>query len=153
MSLRSALIARLKNDPTALRAEVLRTRRGRNEPDEPDNPFTRTGKMGIIQDAVEFRQQLAFFYNNTTRPEASGRRVGNPHGVFRANGKTYLLMWTLPGSTSGSGAIPGWRTFIVSQVRNPQIIRQTSVLTEGLQEFLPAPGYRRFRRGQFLFRV
>ena len=153
MSLRSALVKKLVRSGASLRARVLGQQRTTRRPDIAEDPFTRTGRVGIIQDAVEYRQQLAFFYSNSTDPRRSGRRVGNPHGVYKLNGKTYLLMWTLPGSASGSRRLPGWRTFLLNRVQKPQIIVNRASFGAGLQEFRIAPGYRRFRRGRYLFRV
>lgn len=154
MSLRSAVLARLKRDPVALRERVLRERRTQYQPDEPENPFRRTGRLGILQDAVEFRQQVAFFYTNKDEDNPkTGRRVGNPHGVFKRDGKTYLLMYAIPGSSSGSGRLPGWRTYLVSRIQNPQIIVRRAGFGEGYQQFRIAPGFGRFRRLRFIFRV
>jgi predicted DNA-binding transcriptional regulator YafY len=150
MSLRSALVSRLAKSAASLRARVLRQARPAPAA-RPEDVLTRTGRLGILEDAVEYRQRVAFFYDNATDPRRSGRRVGAPHGVYKYNGQTYLLMWTAPGSASGSGRLPGWRTFLLNRVQNPQIL--VSRGASGLREFPIAPGYRRFRRGRFLFKA
>ena len=153
MSLRSALVKKLVASPIALRAKVIREQQSRFIPDEPENPFRRTGKVGILTDAIEFRQRVSFMYTNKTEPQRSGRRIGNPHGIFKRGTKTYLLMYTAPGSASATGRLPSWRTFLLSRVSRPEIIENNITFGQGLQQFRIAPGYRRFRRGRFIVRV
>jgi hypothetical protein len=138
MSLRSALVKKLVTSPIALRARVIREQQSRFIPDEPENPFRRTGKVGILTDAIEFRQRVSFMYTNKTEPQRSGRRVG---------------MYTSPGSASATGRLPSWRTFLLSRVSRPEIIENKITFGQGLQQFRIAPGYRRFRLGRFIVRV
>ena len=149
MSLRRAVVNRLKRNPTSLRAEVIRQQRGAAP--TPD-PLTRTGNRGKLQDAIEFRQRVAFQYSNEDEPRRSGRRIGLPHGVFKRQGRTYLLLYAQPGSVSASGRLPGWRTYLLGRVSNVQILRQETP-TGKLREFTIAPGFARFRRLRFIFRV
>ncbi len=153
MSLRSAVVAGLVRSPISLRARVIREQRADVLPEEQENPFRRTGRLGILTDAIEFRQQVSFFYSNKTDPKRSGRRIGNPHGIFKRGATTYLLMYTAPGSASARGRLPSWRTFILSRISNPQIIKNEVTFGQGLQQFRIAPGYRRFRAGRFIVRV
>ena len=152
-AIRSVVVNQLKRSPIALRAEVIRQSRVGYQPEERQNPFRRTGRLGILQDAIEFRQQVQFQYSNEDEPRRTGRRVGNPHGIFSKNGRAYLLMYTLPGSTTGSGRLPGWRTFILNRIKKPQIMEQVTLPGQPLRQFPIAPGFARWRRTRFTFRV
>lgn len=153
MSLRSAVVARLVRSPVSLRARVIREQQTDLVPTEQENPFRRTGRTGILTDAIEFRQQVSFFYTNKTEPQRSGRRVGNPHAIIKRGATSYLLMYTAPGSASARGRLPSWRMFILSRISRPEIIKNEVTFGQGLQQFRIAPGYRRFRRGRFIVRV
>jgi len=133
------------------RAKILRARQVDAPSDPNENPFQRTGRTGILTDAIEYRQQVAFWYANE-ESSRTGRRVGNPHAIISIKGRQYLLMWTSTGSASNSRRLPGWRMFILNRIRNPQIIIKARI-RGNLQQFPIAPGYRRFRRGRFIARV
>ena len=135
----------------SLRAQVRR-QQSVNAPEDPnESPFKRTGRRGIILDAIEYRQEIAFWYSNVDGSQ-DGRRVGNPHALIAKNQRIYLLMWTSTRSSSESRGLPGWRFFILNRIRNPQIIIKAQI-RGSLQKFPIAPGYRRFRRGRFIARV
>ncbi len=152
--LRAAYAARgllSKYKGASLRASATRSRTGAVEVAGNESPFRWTGRTGILKDAIEFRQEVAFWYSNKTA-KLDGRRTGNPHALINRGGVTYLLMYTSPASSSRSRRLPGWRTFILNRIRNPQIVVQAQ-FAGNLRQFPIAPGYRRFRRGRFIARV
>jgi len=113
--------------------------------------FRRRGRLGIITDAVEHRQQLRFWYDNTTSDYA-GNRLGDPYGVYVRQGQTYLLMWVTPPTASATPQdVPGWRLFILSHVKNPRI--QVKMRGGKPVPFRVRRGVRRFREGRFTVRV
>jgi hypothetical protein len=154
IALRAGYAARgaLKAYQTASRRAALLRSRSTVAPLTPnENPFQRTGRKGILTDAIEYRQEVAFWYSNEDSTQ-DGRRRGNPHAIIKIKGRTYLLMWTLIGSASESRRLPGWRMFILQRIRNPQIIIKARIGAD-LQQFRIAPGYKRWRRGRFIARV
>lgn len=144
ISLRSAMKARAGLASLASRASSVQTERA--------DPFQRSGRTGILKDAIEFRQTVAFWYSNEDTPR-TGRRIGNPHAIVQRGRRRYLIMWTLPGSASATRRLPGWRTFILERIKSPKIEVNRVRIGGRLQRFTPAPGFSRFREGRFLARI
>ena len=144
MSLRSALAARSGLAALANRSARRQVERG--------DPFKRRGRIGVLTDAIEYRQTVSFWYSNEDSPR-TGRRIGNPHGIVQRGRRRYLVMWTLPGSASASRRLPGWRTFILERIRSPKIQVNRVRIGGRLQRFTVAPGFSRFREGRYLARI
>lgn len=117
---------------------------------EDDADFKpRTGRNGVILDALEYRQRMAFWYQN--EDGFTGRRVVEPHSLYRTNGGLFLLAWAITLSASEDRSeLPGWRLYRVSKIRNPQLIVRKR--GDDLLKFRVRP-YRQFRRGRHVQRV
>ena len=105
MSLRQRLLTaagRAYAQALARSTRVLGQARGavlRQRPEE--RLFRRRGRLGIITDAIENKQQLTFWYDNTT-DDFAGQRLGDPYGVYQRGGQTYLLCWVTPPTASAT---------------------------------------------------
>jgi hypothetical protein len=137
MSLRQRLLTaagRAYAQALARSTRVLGQARGavlRQRPEE--RLFRRRGRLGIITDAIENKQQLTFWYDNTT-DDFAGQRLGDPYGVYTPQ------------------EVPGWRLFIMSRIRNPRI--EVNLDRSGKPKpFRVRRGYRRFREGRFTIKV
>jgi|32_taG_2_1085360.scaffolds.fasta_scaffold114779_1 predicted DNA-binding transcriptional regulator YafY len=156
MSLRQRLLTaagRAYAQALARSTRVLGQARGavlRQRPEE--RLFRRRGRLGIITDAIENKQQLTFWYDNTT-DDFAGQRLGDPYGVYQRGGQTYLLCWVTPPTASATPQeVPGWRLFIMSRIRNPRI--EVNLDRSGKPKpFRVRRGYRRFREGRFTIKV
>ena len=79
-----------------------------------------------ICDAIAARRLLAFSYEGF-------ERIVEPHRCgHNTAGHDALLAWLVRGY-SGSGAAPGWRTYLLSQMRILRALEETFVS--------PRPGY------------
>ena len=156
MSLRQRLLTaagRAYAQALARSTRVLGQARGavlRQRPEE--RLFRRRGRLGIITDAIENKQQLTFWYDNTT-DDFAGQRLGDPYGVYVRDGKTYLLCWVTPPTASATPReVPGWRLFIMSRIRNPKI--QPKINRSGKPvPFRVRQGVRAFQKGRFTVKV
>jgi hypothetical protein len=107
------------------------------EPPTKDYPPT---KLGRLEEAIDTRQQVRFWYRNEPNSrgrEVAGIRFGNPHAVYKKDGAVWLDMWTLPRSTSESRNLPAWRTYKLSKISRVDVVRSVTG-----REWRIAPGYR-----------
>ena len=82
-----------------------------------------------ICDAITARRVLAFSYEGL-------ERVVEPHRCgHNTAGHDALLAWLLRGY-SGSGTGPGWRTYLLSDIRNIRALEET--FTSGRPGYNPA---------------
>lgn len=102
---------------------------------------TRSGTIPGLTDAIQRRQPVQFFYTDSTEPNRSGLRYGNPHALFSKGGKTYLHMYVDPRSTSVDGRLPDWRTFLVSRIGSVAIQELGESLFADERKFNLARGY------------
>lgn len=94
-----------------------------------------------LKEAVETRQPVSFNYVNASEPSESGLRHGNPHAIFSTDGQTYLHMWTQAMSSSGSGGLADWRTFLVGRI-GTITIHPLGLSPAGDEQLFPlAPGF------------
>jgi len=102
--------------------------------------------MSVLKWAIENKQAVSFSYTDVSVEEEGrvgkrGRRVGNPHAIWRDHGGTvYLHLWADPRSSSASGRLPGWRTYIVGRMTNvaPE---ESPLRSRRPQKFANAPGW------------
>lgn len=80
----------------------------------------------LIRQALAGRRLVKFKYHGHSR-------VVEPHALGHVTeGRLALLAWQVAGGT-GSEPPPGWRTFVLADIRGLKIVRQT---------FEPRPDYR-----------
>ena len=135
----------------SLRAAVLRQQKGLDLADEGDADFTpRRGRNGVILDALEYRQEITFFYQN--EDGFTGRRIVQPHSLYRTKTSLFLLAWAVARSASEDRKdLPGWRMYRLTRIRNARLsIRRRG---DNLIKFRIRRGYRQFRRGRHIKRV
>jgi hypothetical protein len=104
------------------------------------------GTESSLIDAIERRQPVTFYYDDKWQPEGTpgkiGQRVGNPHAVWIGpNGTKYLHLYVDPQSASATGELPGWRTFILSRIKNVSVLELGSALFGRPVRFVLAPGW------------
>ena len=157
MSLRTNLLSTLgaaSYKRVSLRAQVIRSRKAAFRGDdegEGDADFTpRRGRWGVIMDALEYRQAITFFYQNNDG--YTGRRIVQPHSVYKTKTGVFLLAWALARSASEDRKdLPGWRMYRLTRIRNARLsIRRRG---NNLIKFRIRRGYRRFRRGRHIKQV
>lgn len=122
------------------------------------------GAAVALSRAIEQKRSVRFQYTDKwIRRDGSvvgisGTRAGNPHALWRGfNGTLYLHMYIDPTSTSQShtisrrgdatdserrsGEMPGWRTFIVSRIRDVETLNMGKNWRGKEITFSAAPGW------------
>ncbi len=104
----------------------------------------------MILDALEYRQEITFFYQN--EDGFTGRRIVQPHSLYRTKTSLFLLAWAVARSASEDRKdLPGWRMYRLTRIRNARLsIRRRG---DNLIKFRIRRGYRQFRRGRHIKRV
>ena len=102
-------------------------------------------EANLIQ-AIDRRQPVTFYYDDKWQPPGTpgkiGQRVGNPHAIWIGrNGTKYLHLYVDPQSASATGDLPGWRTFILSRIRNVSVLELGASFFGRPVRFVFAPGW------------
>jgi len=105
------------------------------------------GAESNLVDAIDRRQPVSFFYVDKWQPVgtpgARGLRVGNPHAIWIGkNGSKYLHLYVDPQSATATGNLPGWRTFLVSRIKEVSVLELGTRLFGRPVEFVQGPGFR-----------
>ena len=156
MSLRSNLLAQVgarSYQRISLRAQIIRQRKSvylEDVGEDAEADFTpRRGRYGVIYDALEYRQEMTFWYKN--EDGFTGRRVVQPHSLYRTQTGLFLLAWAIALSASEDRRdLPGWRMYRITRIRSPKL----SIKRRGdrLVKFR-VRSYRQYRRGRHLRKV